>query len=320
MPSLNPLDVVFDRVFDLTARRRFFKGANFTEPVGDSGWFGPDSAVWYVHEHLPALMLGLEAAALIESLHPDFAWMGYDHSRAVERVEGVPTGRVSVPGALERLGHSLSFFMAVAYGPSESAERVCRAVRAMHHRVRGVRPDGRAYDADDPETLRWAHATVVWGIAAAHKRYHARPLRGERLEAYYREFVRVGEALGGVDLPASEGEVLDYLEASEGLMGVTPPAAHLLANLSPRAFPLPLRPAAALHEWAVIDLQLPYAKRLLRYCAPSRLEVAGRRAAVWAALNGIHYSTGGVREARQARRRAGACARSVGDNEFEAVA
>jgi uncharacterized protein (DUF2236 family) len=166
-----PANVLQDRAFDQLARRRFFKGIEFDAPSGDPGWFGPDSAVWYVHEHVPALVLGLFAAALIETLHPDFAWMGRDHSRGIERVDGVPTGRIDPEGALVRAGHSYSFFMAVAYGSTRSAEQVVRAVSGMHHTVRGVRPDGRRYDADDPETLRWAYATVVWGIAAAHSRY-----------------------------------------------------------------------------------------------------------------------------------------------------
>src|SRR5258708_17515558 len=102
IPLFNPLELAFDKMFGLTLRERFFKGVQFAEPNGDPGWFGPESAVWYVHEHLPVLFLGLGAAAAIETLHPDFAWMGYDHTRAIERIEGVPTGKLSFPGVLER--------------------------------------------------------------------------------------------------------------------------------------------------------------------------------------------------------------------------
>jgi uncharacterized protein (DUF2236 family) len=112
-------------------RRRFFRGLQFDAPEGDPGWFGRDSAVWYVHEHTPTLVLGLFASALIETLHPDFAWMWRDNSRSVERVDGVATGRMDPQGVLERAGHSYSFFMSVAYGSSDSASRVTRALRGM---------------------------------------------------------------------------------------------------------------------------------------------------------------------------------------------
>jgi uncharacterized protein (DUF2236 family) len=303
---VNPLRLMFDRAFDVTLRRRFFPGVQFSSPEGDQGWFGPSSPVWYVHEHAPVMALGLAAAATIETLHPDFAWMGYDHTRAIVRVDGVPTGEFDREGLLVRGGHSFAFFSAVAYGPTAAAERVTRAVSGMHHRVRGVRPDGRPYDADDPETLRWAYATVVWGIASAHERYHARPLRGDELDDYYRQFVRVGEALGGVDLPATKAEVADYLDAALPLMAVTPPAIDVLALTDPASNPLLLRPLFDLAQWAVLDLQPSWAQRLLRVPRRSRVETAARRAAVWSGLNAAHYGGGGpIREARQARARAG---------------
>jgi uncharacterized protein (DUF2236 family) len=299
-----PANVLQDRAFDQLARRRFFKGIEFDAPSGDPGWFGPDSAVWYVHEHVPALVLGLFAAALIETLHPDFAWMGRDHSRGIERVDGVPTGRIDPEGALVRAGHSYSFFMAVAYGSTRSAEQVVRAVSGMHHTVRGVRPDGRRYDADDPETLRWAYATVVWGIAAAHSRYHARPLRGAALDRYFAEFTRVGEALGGTALPATKADVDAYLHDNVGLMGVTLPTVAFLDSVGGRGQPRAIRPIFRELQWAAIDLQPAWAKRLLR---TPRFEPAAplRRAAIWATLNGIRYGAGPLKEVEQARRRVG---------------
>lgn len=306
MVVLNPANLVYDKAFDTLIRAHFFRGVRFDEPAGDPGWFGPGSAVWYVHQHTPAMLVGLFAAALIETLHPDFAWMGEQHSRGVERIDGVPTGRLDLEGIAVRGGHSVAFFMAVAYGPTEAAERVTRAVKGMHHTIRGVRPDGRAYDADDPETLRWAYATVVWGIASAHERYHPRPLRGAQLDRYYREFVKVGEALGGKDLPASKQDVLDLLKDNVPLMGVTMPTADFLRNLDGVALPLPVRPASALFKWALLDLLPPWAKRLIGVRRSPRAVTLMRRAAMWSALNGLQFAAGELREPRQARVRASA--------------
>lgn len=301
---MNPLATAQDRAFDSLVRRRFFRGLSFDAPAGDPGWFGRDSAVWYVHEHVPALVVGLFASALIETLHPDFAWMGRDHSRSVERVGGVATGRMDPEGVLQRAGHSYSFFMSVAYGSSDSAAKVTRAVRGMHSTVRGHRPDGRPYDATDPETLRWAYATVVWGIATAHERYHARPLRGADLDRYYAEFVRVGEALGGTDLPATKRDVDEYLYGSLPLMGVTAPTVSFLASLAGREQPAAVRPVLRQLQWAVLDLQPDWARMLLRF--PAHRTDAARRMVVRATLNGIHYGAGPLPEVLAARRRSAA--------------
>jgi uncharacterized protein (DUF2236 family) len=171
--------------------------------------------------------------------------------------------------------------------------------------VRGVRPDGRPYDADDPETLRWAYATVVWGIAAAHERYHYKPLRGDDLNQYYREFTKVGAALGGVDLPATKAEVEQYLYDNVGLMGVTLPTVAFLDSVGGRGGPRLARPISRELRWAAIDLQPNWAKRLLRH--PRRDVTAPlRRGAIWATLNGLRYGAGPLREVTEARNRAAA--------------
>ena len=54
---------------------------------------------------------------------------------------------------------------------------------------------------------------MVWGLATAHEMYHPQPLRGKKLDRYYGEFVRVGHALGGTDLPTTKAETLDCLES-----------------------------------------------------------------------------------------------------------
>src|SRR5947209_1256623 len=293
--AVNPLRAAYEQAFDRKLRRHFFPNVQFAEPAGDPGWFGPDSAVWYVHEHTPLLSLGLHAAAAIETLHPDFAWMGYDHTRSLERDEdGVPTGRIDPEGAATRGGHSVAFFMGVAYGPTAVAERLARAVSGMHHRVRGVRPDGRPYDADDPHMLRWAYATVVWGIAEAHERYHVRPLRD--IDEYYGEFVRVGEALGGTDLPATKDEVLACLDDEHPVMALSPPAAEYFALMDPARAPLPLRPLVDLFSWTVCDLQPDWAQKLLRMPRTSFPERLARRTTMRALMNGLHYGAGPLRE------------------------
>jgi uncharacterized protein (DUF2236 family) len=307
MPSrTNIIAARFERAFDTEIRSRFFRGLEFAGPEGDPGWFGPGSAVWYVHSHMPTLLLGLVGAAYIEGLDPSISWMAYDHSRIPERVDGVPTGGIDPEGAAVRLGHSLSFFIGTAYGSTATAERLARTVRAMHHTVKGTRPDGLPYDADDPDWLRWNYATVVWGLATAHERYHRRPLKGDDLERYYREFVRVGEALGGTDLPATKAEVAECLESYLPRLALTPIKAFSTGPNLRGSKAKPWEPGSAFMDWAARDMLPEWAQKLALYRPPNPAALRLRRTALWAALNALHDATGPLPEFRQARARVAA--------------
>lgn len=282
--------------FDTDVRRHFFKGMDFAAPVGDPGWFGPGSAVWHVHSHMEALIFGLQCAAYIERLDPSIYWMGIHHSRLVKpesRDAAMPV--IDPKGASVRLGHSVAFFIGTAYGSTESAERLALAVRSMHHTIKGTRPDGARYDADDPEWLRWNYATVVWGIATAHELYHPNPLRGKAIDRYYGEFVRVGHALGGTDLPATKQETLDCLKSYLPKLALTYGAAMATGPN------LPL-PESALN-WAVRDTMPSWAKGLIQHRDPNIVERTARRALVWSIINGLRVASGPVPEFEQAKSR-----------------
>jgi len=287
--------------FDNDIRKRFFRGMDFAGPDGDPGWFGPDSAVWHVHSHTPALIFGLQCAAFLEGLDPSIYWMGSAHSRIAERDEnGEPTGRVDAEGARVRLAHSLAFFIGTAYGSSETAEQLARTVRAMHHRVKGVRPDGLSYDADDPDWLRWNYATVVWGIATAHELYHAKPLPD--IDRYYREFTRVGAALGGTDLPTTKAETLECLHSQLPRLALThgmalSTGANLASNSAVPA-------GAKFVDWAICDALPDWAAQLVMHPTPRPVERATKRAAQWMALNSMQLAMGPLREFQEACQRA----------------
>lgn len=252
---------------------------------------------------MPALVFGLQCAAYIERFDPSIFWMGVDHSRIPERDRnGVATGRIDPEGAAVRLGHSVSFFTGTAYGSTESAERLAKTVRAMHHTVKGTRPDGVDYDADDPDWLRWNYATVVWGIATAHEYYHPNPLRGKKLDRYYGEFVKVGHALGGTDLPETKAETLECLESYLPKLAITYGAAMFTGpNMADSDF----GPPGAEHvDWAIRDLLPSWAAAMVMHRAPNPIERLARRAAVWTAINGIHTAMGPLPEFRAAQKRA----------------
>ncbi|NDZ94007.1 DUF2236 domain-containing protein [Streptomyces sp. SID6673] len=283
--------------FEKNIRVRYFRGMEFSGPTGDPGWFGPDSATWYVHAHTPALIFGLQCASYLERLDPSIFWMGVHHSRLVQKDDdGEPTGRIDPAGAAVRLGHSVAFFIGTAYGSTETAERLATTVRAMHHTIKGQRPDGLRYDADDPAWLRWNYATVVWGIATAHEIYHPKPLRGRELDRYYAEFVRVGHALGGTDLPATKADTLACL--AEYL-----PKLALTHGNAIATGPNLTNPAQAAVDWAIRDTMPEWAAQLVMHRPPNPIERRARRSAVWTALNGLHATMGEAPEFTAARAR-----------------
>ena len=198
-------------------------------------------------------------------------------------------------GAAVRLGHSIAFFIGTAYGSTETAERLAKSVRAMHHTIKGTRPDGARYDADDPDWLRWNYATVVWGLATAHELYHPQPLRGKKIDRYYGEFVRVGHALGGTDLPTTKAETLDCLQSYVPKLAVTHGMAMATAPVCR------WRRARSTGRSAT---RCPSGRRRWwQHTNPNIVERTARRAAVWAVINGLSTATGPIPEFRQAQAR-----------------
>lgn len=303
---LNPLTKPVEALYDKTLRNKFLPGVQFTEPAGDPGWFGPGSAVWYVHEHTSNVMIALLASGAMESLHPSVAYAGVDHSKIYERVNGVATGGMVSEKMLQRLSESWSAFEAMAFGSTEVADRAARMVANMHHKVKGNRPDGHAYDADNAELFRWNYATVVWGFARAHELYHPKPLQGSDLDAYFAEYVKVGEALGGTDLPATRKENDECLLAGVRDLAMTPAGMNFYNLIDPSQNKRAVRPALSLLNWMIYDMFPDWARELC--LAPGRSGAAGtavRRRIVRGLFNTIHESSDKV-EPRQAIARAAA--------------
>jgi uncharacterized protein (DUF2236 family) len=217
-------------------------------------WFAEDSPVRQVHGDASMFVGGLRAL-LLQSLHP-LAMAGVaDHSG----FQGDPWGR------LQRTSH---FLAVTTFGTAADAERMTRAVRAVHARVVGTAPDGRSYAASDPHLLRWVHVAEVDSFLAAHQRYGARPLDRAGRDRYVGEAARVAEALGVEGAPRSEAELAEQLAAFRPELAATP-AARETARFLLLHPPLPLlaRPpytalgAAAvslLPWWARRKLMLPY--------------------------------------------------------------
>jgi uncharacterized protein (DUF2236 family) len=151
-----------------------------------------------VHADLGSMMIGGLGALLLQALHP-LAMAGVaDHS----------SYRQDPLGRLER---TAAFVAATTYGSRDDAARAIEQVRAVHRGVRGVAPDGRTYEAEDPDLLTWVHAAEVCSFLGAGLRYGAIRLSSAERDRYYEETARVAVALGAHWVPRSAAEMDAYL-------------------------------------------------------------------------------------------------------------
>ncbi|HTW21489.1 MAG TPA: oxygenase MpaB family protein [Mycobacteriales bacterium] len=236
-------------------------GVQFTDPPGDPGLYGPDSAIWYVHGDVAGLVGGL-AGLLLGGLHQPTIYGTNQHSSYSD-------------DPLARLGRTASFVNAMTWGSMPVVERTCGIVRTLHRQVRGTMPDGRAYSADDPEQLVWTAVTQAHCIMLAHQRYHPHPVTGARIDEYYAEYSQFALRLGAPGpVPSTRDEVTAYFERMRPQLCCSEETANL-ADFFRRPFGAdPASKAASLViTRAAFDVLPDWARRLY-----------GERASVFTAL------------------------------------
>jgi uncharacterized protein (DUF2236 family) len=226
-------------------------------------WFPEGAPIRRVHGDA-SMFVGGVRALLLQSLHP-LAMAGV---AAHSGYKGDPWGR------LARTSH---FLAVTTFGPADDAEAMVRRIRAVHERVRGRAPDGRAYAASDPHLLRWVHVAEIDSFLRAHQGFGREPLDAAGRDRYVEQTARVAQALGVVDPPRSEAglrtQIEEYLPELEGT-----PAAREAARFILLTPPLPLlaRPPYAAIAAAAVEMLPRWAREQLRL--PSVPTLVGRPA------------------------------------------
>jgi uncharacterized protein (DUF2236 family) len=154
------------------------------------------------------LLLSAPAAALNQLAHPLVAAAVAQH-----------TDRRRT--AAERLGATVGLNLAVIFGDREQAERAASHVRDLHARVNGRLGSGvgsfRAgsrYRADDPDLLRWGHATIVWAGVECYTHF-VEPLTLAERDRYVAEARPFGVAFGldAASLPSTFDDLRAYVSS-----------------------------------------------------------------------------------------------------------
>lgn len=171
----------------------------YRNPPGDPGLLAGASPAMDVHADLPAMMVGGLGALFLQTLHPGAMAGVAEHSNYREDPYG-------------RLRRTAQFIAVTTYGNSVEAEKMLARIRGAHGRVRGYRPDGVPYSAEDPKLLRWVHVTEVRTFLAASMVFGPRTFTAQERDRYYADVAPIAERLGATEVPRSEAEVERYLE------------------------------------------------------------------------------------------------------------
>ncbi|WP_411849737.1 oxygenase MpaB family protein [Stenotrophomonas sp. LGBM10] len=232
---------------------------DYDHPQGDPGWFGPDSATWRVHAELPGMLAGGLCALMLQTLHPLALAGVYDHSNFRGDLVG-------------RLRRTTAFVAGTSYAPAGEVETMVARVRRIHAQVRGQTPDGQAYSADAPDLLTWVHVTEAYGFLQGCRRY-CRDVPTAVADRYYDEYRRVAEALGAIDVPASEAEVAAYFARELPRLRFDARSREVLAVLSGIRLPVPMAGLSRdLFLGAGTALLPPWAMTLLERTAVQRVQ------------------------------------------------
>jgi uncharacterized protein (DUF2236 family) len=170
---------------------------------GDPGLTGPGSPSWRVIGE-PAAIAGGIRGLLTQVSHP-LAMAGvYDHSAFRE-------------DPLGRLQRTSAYVTTSAFGSTAEAIAIAGRVRAVHPRVVGTAPDGRAYRADDPRLLVWVSIALTSSFLATHRLWAPDVLTPAEEDRFVAEQSRIGALLDpSVDLRIlRDPETRDAFRAGE---------------------------------------------------------------------------------------------------------
>lgn len=210
----------------------------------------PGSVAWRVHGDVTTMMVGGVAALLMQMLHPSALAGVWDHSRFPQ-------------DALGRLRGTARFIALTTYAPRADGEKAIATIRKIHDRVHGVRPDGVAYDANDPRLLAWVHVAGALPFLDAWRRYGEPLMPRDDQDRYFAEVAGVARALGADPLPESRAEAEALLAAFRSELAVderTRAVNRAIVTAPPPR--LRAAPAQALVTRAGIDLLPDWARAM----------------------------------------------------------
>lgn len=191
--------------------------SEFSVPPFERLSLGPDSLIWRYSDKRLGLT-GL-SAGLLQLMHPAIGAGVASHSNFFE-------------DPWDRIIRSLPYIYGVLFAePGADAAKKGKIVVGFHRRINGTDYLGRSYDALDPETFWYAHATFQYASHQIASRFSHRQLTPAQREQLYREgvewYARYGMPMDPVppDLSAFRTTWAHYCT---NVLEMTPAAQHAL--------------------------------------------------------------------------------------------
>lgn len=217
---------------------------DFSRPEGEPALVPPDSVSWAVFKNPVTLFVGGVAAVILELAEPRVRHGVWDHTDF----------RTDPLARLQRTGLAA---MLTVYGPRSAAEAMIAGISRRHAAISGTTPSGLPYRADDPELLKWVHATASYGFLEAWASF-VRPVPPSDRDRYYAEAAIGGRLYGVPDPPSSQAELDALFARMAPKLEPSPTIAEFLAIMARvPAFPAPARPLQRLLVRAAISILPP---------------------------------------------------------------
>jgi uncharacterized protein (DUF2236 family) len=255
----------------------------FGGPPGDPGLTGPGSISWEINADIASVMLAGIGSIVMEILHPSVMAGVHDLSRYREQPER--RGRTT-----------FGYVVTTTFGNTEAATRLVNAVKRMHGRVEGVRPDGVPYRALDPELIGWVHTCIPWGVMEAYHHFR-RPLTVSERDRYLREQAVIGRMGGAGRIPETMAELEEYVEAMRPKLDVNHQTLQFFDFLMTMPFgpPAPAPLSRAAHRFQVeagMGLAPKWARELSGFDTPGLIRSVVHRPALEAYARTVRWAFG----------------------------
>lgn len=237
---------------------------DFGNPLGEAALAGPDSVSWRVFRNPVSLFIGGISAVLMELAEPRVRSGVWDHT----------TFRTDPLKRMRRTGLAA---MVTVYGARSAAEKMIAQVGRMHGKISGTTPAGEVYRADDPQLLRWVHATALYGFMEAYHRFVA-PLSSEDRDRFVAEGTAAALLYGALEPPESEGDLWQLFRQMEALLEPSEIVTEFLQMIVELQFlPVKIRPLNELLVRAAVEILPPAIRKILGLGNRFSLPLGGAR-------------------------------------------
>jgi uncharacterized protein (DUF2236 family) len=256
----------------------------FGGPADDPGLTGPGSVSWQIHSDVAALTIGGLGAIVMEILHPSV--MAGVHELSSYREDPLRRGKTT-----------FGYVVTTTFANTRAATRLVNAVKGMHARVNGVRPDGVAYRALDPELIGWVHTCIPWAVMRAYELYN-RPLTAEERDRYLAEQAVIGRMGGASEIPETMADLEIYVEEMRPRLGVNAQTLEFFEFLMTMPFGVPAlgplsRPAHRFQTEVGMGLMPEWAQRLSGFRSTARERRALHKPMLHAYARTLRWAYGG---------------------------